>query len=240
MDKYDLLYLPIVLCFIVPIVRYCIAIRREEREERRIIAAHKAAARIEAERVRAEAERAEKEAAVMIASAPKRKRGRPRKTVDPETIVHAHIDNTLDDAASQEEPAPVSSPHSEDVARNNVEAFVPPCGNNAFVGETVAFTGTLPGMTRSEAIKAVRENGGKAFESMTSATTILVVGDRPGARKIEDASRWPACKQITATHFFVLLHQPLTYELEAFEAVFRAWIMDQEKNNDTTPAMVGA
>lgn len=34
-------------------------------------------------------------------------------------------------------------------------------GNNMFGGEIVAFTGTIPGMTRREAMQAVEANGGK-------------------------------------------------------------------------------
>ena len=43
-------------------------------------------------------------------------------------------------------------------------------GNNMFGGEIVAFTGTIPGMTRREAMQAVEANGGKAYSTMPAAT----------------------------------------------------------------------
>ena len=78
-----------------------------------------------------------------------------------------------------------------------------------FAGETVAFTGRLPGMTRAEAIKAVQENGGRAFEDMSITTTILVVGERPGMTKLDKADRWIGqVRKITAAQFLKMLEQP--------------------------------
>ena len=78
-----------------------------------------------------------------------------------------------------------------------------------FAGETVAFTGKLPGMTRAEAIKAVQENGGRAFEDMSITTTILVVGERPGMTKLDKADRWIGqVRKITAAQFLKMLEQP--------------------------------
>lgn len=77
-----------------------------------------------------------------------------------------------------------------------------------FAGETVAFTGKLPGMTRAEAIKAVQENGGRAFEDMSITTTILVVGERPGMTKLDKADRWIGqVRKITAAQFLKMLEQ---------------------------------
>lgn len=80
-------------------------------------------------------------------------------------------------------------------------------GNNAFKNHVVAFTGKLPGMTRNEAIAAVKANGGKAFETMPVGTTLLVVGDNPGCGKLDKADQWIGqVKKITPAQFNAMLH----------------------------------
>lgn len=49
-------------------------------------------------------------------------------------------------------------------------------------GQTFVITGTLDTMSREEAEGKIRENGGKATSSVTSATTYLVVGENPGSK----------------------------------------------------------
>ena len=96
-------------------------------------------------------------------------------------------------------------------------------GNDAFKGQMVAFTGRLPGMTRREAIQAVRDNGGRAYEKMPVGTTLLVVGDKPGMCKMDKADEWIGqVRKITAAQFFAMLEQPLTLELDEFAAMFAA------------------
>jgi DNA ligase (NAD+) len=53
-------------------------------------------------------------------------------------------------------------------------------------GVTVVFTGGLEGYTRSEAHRRVEELGGRATDSVSSATDYLVVGDDPGS-KLDEA-----------------------------------------------------
>ena len=109
-------------------------------------------------------------------------------------------------------------------AEEPVEAPKPrPQGNNAFKGETVSFTGKLPGMTRREAISAVEKNGGRAYADMPVGTTLLVVGDKPGMKKLDKADAWIGqVRKITAAQFLAMLSQPLTLEPEEFAAMINA------------------
>lgn len=96
-------------------------------------------------------------------------------------------------------------------------------GNNMFAGEIVAFTGTIPGMTRREAMQAVEANGGKAYSTMPAAATLLVVGEKPGSEKLELAERrCGQVRKIDAAHFKFMLEQDLTVTPNEFAACFAA------------------
>lgn len=96
-------------------------------------------------------------------------------------------------------------------------------GNNMFGGEIVAFTGTIPGMTRREAMQAVEANGGKAYSAMPAAATLLVVGEKPGSEKLELAERrCGQVRKIDAAHFKFMLEQDLTVTPQEFAACFAA------------------
>lgn len=96
-------------------------------------------------------------------------------------------------------------------------------GNNMFGGEIVAFTGTIPGMTRREAMQAVEANGGKAYSTMPAATTLLVVGEKPGSEKLELAERrCGQVRRIDDAHFKFMLEQDLTVTPQEFAACFAA------------------
>jgi len=49
-------------------------------------------------------------------------------------------------------------------------------------GQSFVITGTLDTMSREEAQEKIRENGGKATNSISKETTYLVVGDNPGSK----------------------------------------------------------
>ena len=54
--------------------------------------------------------------------------------------------------------------------------------SNALTGQTVVVTGTLETMTRDEAHRRVKENGGEIGSSVSVKTGYLVVGSNPGSK----------------------------------------------------------
>lgn len=144
--------------------------------------------------------------AAEAASQPKRPRGRPRKQP----------------AAAKEDAATTPAAALPPALKRPETVLLPRSitGNNAFVGQVVAFTGTLPNMTRREAICAVEANGGKAFEDMPASTTLLVVGDKPGMDKLNKADRWIAqVRKITPAQFDFMLKMPLSLTPDEFAAL---------------------
>lgn len=55
--------------------------------------------------------------------------------------------------------------------------------NSPFAGKTVVFTGTLTGLTRSEAEEKVRSLGGKTSGSVSKSTGLLVAGEAAGSKR---------------------------------------------------------
>lgn len=213
--KYGYLYIPGLVLLLIPFLKALVDAHKEKAEMKHKIAAKESreAARREAIRQHnAEAAAAKEAEKAVNDAAPKRKPGRPRK--NPTPTDHPEDNPPAAEPADQPPEAPAESPVK----------IITQCGNNAFAGQSVSFTGTLPGMTRSEAIKAVQENGGKAFDAMPASTTLLVVGSKPGARKLDKADEWPSCKKITPEQFFIMLHQPLTFEPDAFASFLGAWL----------------
>ena len=208
-----LLFLPALIPLLLYFANAVVQERKEARKQREAEERRKAKAEAAA---RAKAERdAQKAAAKAVreaeaAAQPKRKRGRPRK--EPAPVVHQPAPEPVQPQPIQPEPIrPVTVS----------AALLPFKGNNAFAGEVVAFTGTLDGMTRAEAIKAVEANGGRAFDTMPAGTTILVVGDKPGMNKLDKADRWIGqVRKITQEQFKAKLALPLTLTPDAFAAHF--------------------
>ena len=156
---YALLFLPAAICFLLPLVNAIVQgcrDRREQREaeERRRIKAE-AAAKAKAERVaKKAAARAARQAEA--AEAPKLKRGRPRK--DPESA---------QEAPAAVPPVPVFK---------RPETISPSIqGNNAFAGQTVAFTGTLPNMPRAAAIAAVGRSVSTVSRVRSNVTILFFI-----------------------------------------------------------------
>lgn len=213
----SLLFLPAVLIFALFFANAAFQACKAARKEREAEAARKAKAEAAA---RAKAERDALKAAAKAAkeaeekATPKRKRGRPRKEPEqsPQEVT------TVDQNAQPVQKTGIAmETRTETISR----ATLPFKGNNAFAGEIVAFTGTLDGMTRAEAIKAVEDNGGRAFETMPAGTTILVVGSNPGMNKLDKADRWIGqVRKITQEQFRAKLTLPLTLTPDEFAAHF--------------------
>jgi DNA ligase (NAD+) len=55
-------------------------------------------------------------------------------------------------------------------------------------GVSLVVSGTLEGLTRDEAQAAIEAAGGKATGSVSGRTTALVVGESPGASKVDRAN----------------------------------------------------
>lgn len=166
-------------------------IRRAEEQRKKREQAQQAAAiksgelsALRAELAAANAEIAALQRAFAEASAP----SAPSQTITPEAPAARLSASSAPQqaAAAPEKPAPALS--------------------QTFRGHRVAFTGKLPNMTRQQAIEKVIERGGRAYTGMPAGTTLLVVGDKPGMRKIDQADEWIGqVRKITARQFFDML-----------------------------------
>lgn len=176
-----------------------------QRRQRRAQEAAELARHIE--RRRAEADRLRRRQDIQRAAKPQAPKARPAKAPKAET------------------KAKPAAPAQAALQANAAPAVLPGGlrGNNMFGGEIVAFTGTIPGMTRREAMQAVEANGGKAYSTMPAAATLLVVGEKPGSEKLELAERrCGQVRRIDAAHFKFMLEQDLTVTPQEFAACFAA------------------
>ena len=87
-----------------------------------------------------------------------------------------------------------------------------------------AFEGTIKLRTTQATADQLKEaNGGKAYSTMPAATTLLVVGEKPGSEKLELAERrCGQVRRIDAAHFKFMLEQDLTVSPDEFAACFAA------------------
>jgi len=58
----------------------------------------------------------------------------------------------------------------------------PVAESGPFAGKSVVITGTLPGWTREEIRRLVREGGGRVTEGLSRRTDLLIAGDDPGSK----------------------------------------------------------
>jgi DNA ligase (NAD+) len=49
-------------------------------------------------------------------------------------------------------------------------------------GKTLVLTGTLPNLSREQAMKLIRRAGGKVVNSVSKKTDFLIAGDSPGSK----------------------------------------------------------
>ena len=73
-------------------------------------------------------------------------------------------------------------------------------------GLNVVVTGTISSFSRFEVEKLIREHGGNPQKNVTKKTSLLVVGYKPGAKKLEDASKH-GTKIIYEKEFFEMLKE---------------------------------
>lgn len=214
------------LCILVPIVQ-AISKSAKERAKRR----EKERQEAEQERIRAEkqSERERQQAERERVAAAKRAERERQQAAKLEAARQLAEYNraALNAAKELRQLNRETEPHSDAAETIQAEpearrpAIIPSHGNEAFTGQVVSFTGTLPGMKRREAIAAVEANGGKAFADMPAGTTLLVVGDRPGMNKLDKADQWIGqVRKITTAQFKAMLNQPLALTPDEFAARF--------------------
>lgn len=61
---------------------------------------------------------------------------------------------------------------------------------NPISGKRVCVTGVIMGMPRIMVAKAIAKLGGEPVSSVGSTTDLLVIGDRPGAIKVNDSTKY--------------------------------------------------
>jgi len=86
-----------------------------------------------------------------------------------------------------------------------MEAEAPASRGGPLSGQSFVTTGTLSGMSRTEAEARIRSLGGTASSSVTKATDYLVVGESPGS-KIEKAQKY-GTKVLSEKEFVALLRK---------------------------------
>ena len=181
--------------------------RREEAEAAKREAAR--AARIAAARELAELRERELAAARELAQL--QGRGKPSSSavtvskVDDRPAAEAPQKPATDAAKPFEKPAAVTleafaeahaAPQAVREARRNAP--------KPFAGQVVSFTGKLS-ITRREAIKKVQDAGGRAYEDMPAGTTLLVVGSKPGMKKMDKADKWIGqVRKVTEAQFLAM------------------------------------
>ena len=73
-------------------------------------------------------------------------------------------------------------------AQVNFEGPPPPTEAQVLEGKSVVVTGTLESLSREAAEEAIKARGGKAPSSVSKKTTAVVVGEGPGASKLNKAT----------------------------------------------------
>ena len=94
----------------------------------------------------------------------------------------------------------------------SLDAFAELVRPRPFAGHTVAFTGRVYSrkgehVPRADLVELVRDLGGRAFEKgMPAGTTLLVVGERPGMKKLDQADEWIGqVRKITPAQFWNMI-----------------------------------
>ena len=190
--------------------------KQQEQEQRRAAqerAEQQAAARKAAQEAKQEAqERKRQERSARAAEAHALKVARAAELAE---LAERRLQAEKELAALHQQPAPTTPENHSEQEQPAAQVFTLDQFAQAaapapqpFKGHTVAFTGRLiiSGMTRAQAIEKVKQAGGQAYKDMTSYTTLLVVGDKPGMKKLDKADAWISqVKKITEQQFLDML-----------------------------------
>ena len=231
-----LIAFPVILSFVSPVIKaerentrqsYAAKIEAERQAEQRRTTAEKVAAEkaiAEQKKAAAAARKAEQERRKVEREAELRHKRAERlaaarelaelreRQLKAEKELRAIRSGSPAAAPDPAKPAAVPSP-VKDPAGNAGKTFA-----QSFAGETIAFTGTIPTMTRREAIQATTDRGGRAYETINTRCTLLVVGERPGNNQLDRADNW-AVRKITWKQWFNLAGIPVPSQSSANPAL---------------------
>ena len=236
-----LLFAPIVIYWII----FMLHAYYQERAKQR---AKEEAAKAAAERRRIMAEQAAERLAQRMTEAasaeppkPKRPVGRPRKNPDappkPKRPVGRPRKNPLPDPpapalqAEPDPPAPSSQPTPEPPAPPapiitpaitpdaSLTEWPPANGNGQFLGQRVAFTGTLRSQSLADGMAAVARNGGTPQDHFDPATTTMLVYGDGGDYALINAAHATGTKIVNVMDFSIMCMQPIDITPEQYAAV---------------------
>ena len=162
------------------------AAARKADQERRKAKSEEERHRRQAERIAAARELAELKERQLKAEKELRALQASKPAKDPAPAAAPDPTAPTQSAPAPAAPAPAPAPDPAKAPAANAPRLFP----QTFAGETVAFTGTVPTMTRAEAIRATKERGGSAYERINTHCTLLVVGERAGNQQRERARSW--------------------------------------------------
>lgn len=205
----------VLICFALSVLFFSLAIHRSGAQARK-------EERENVSRMTAEAEerhrRQAAQAAHQAAAEAKRREASEKRRAREETAAQAHAlkvaraaelaelaerrlraEQALRDLHAQKPAQTATTAHTAAPARQHADPMN--TAPQAFSGEIVAFTGTLPTMTRAEAISATQARSGKAYTRITAGCTLLVIGEKPGRVQLDQAAAW-GVKTITWQEWF--------------------------------------
>lgn len=155
-----------------------------ERQARAAARAAKQAEKLEAARLLAEYNERALNAARELRNLQQQERREPIYTPAPRFLQQ-------DDQEEQEEQEPRPQRRQAVSLEQFAALHAAPARRGIFAGETLSFTGTIPGIPRREAMQLTKQAGGMAYPHINTHCTLLVVGEGAECNQaLEDADRW--------------------------------------------------